>query len=96
MSSVTVFLNDIDTRISLNCVEDISSATLVHLKYKKPVTGATGYFVGAAYNTIYASYITVDDDLDEVGDWIFQPYVELSGGWQGHGDKAILTVARPL
>jgi hypothetical protein len=82
-----VFVGDVGTKIRLDAGQDISSASLIQLKYKKP-SGETGTWTGTLEGTDYAYYITQaasEPDLDENGRWQIQLYVELPT-WQGHGE----------
>jgi hypothetical protein len=92
-----IFVGDIDTRIILECGVDVSAGTTLEIHYVKP-SGETGIWeadpVDGEETQIY--YDTLEDDLDEAGDWQLQAYAELTSGWEGHGEIAILTVARPL
>jgi len=81
----------IGLRIVVDCDTDISTATTMTIHYKKP-GGTSGTFagtLGTSDTTIdgvtyeantYMYYITTSvDDLDEVSDWSFQGYVEMTG-----------------
>lgn len=88
--------DDIDTRIYVDCEENVSTQTVIKIKYKKPSsdTGDWTAILGTDTVTVngvtleantYIYYDTIDGDIDEAGDWNIQAYVELSGGWKGHG-----------
>ena len=85
----------IGLRIVLDCDEDISTQTDLRVYYKTP-SGTVAYWDGVLgtdelivdgvtyeANT-YMYYITVADDLDEVGDWQLQGYVVMTG-FTGYG-----------
>ncbi len=90
-----VYVGDVNTKIKCDAGVDISTANVITIKYKKP-SGTTGNWTGTVADSNYGQYITQTDDLDEPGDWVIQPYYELSGGWEGHGEVAILRVDRVL
>ena len=90
-----VYVGDTNTKIKCDAGTDITTATVVTIKYKKP-DGTTGSWAGTVVDTNYGQYVTQSGDLDEPGDWTIQPYYELSGGWEGHGEVAILRVDRVL
>lgn len=81
------FVGDVGTDIIIDLQEDISSATDYKIFYKKP-SGAVGSWIKdnlTIINSTMLRYTTLsDEDLDESGEWIFNPWVVLSGGeWTG-------------
>ena len=78
-------VGDIDTKILLDCVENITTATTREIKYIKP-SGDSGSWTAVAEGTTSMYYLTQAGDLDESGNWCLQTYVILSGGWTGHGE----------
>jgi len=80
---VEVFQGDIGTKIILNAGQDISSATVLKIKYIKP-DNTTGEWAAVLECTDSVSYITQTGDLDVPGTWRVQLYVDL-GSWKGSG-----------
>lgn len=88
-----VFLNDIGTLIRVDVGSDISTATVHQIKYIKP-DGASGAW-DATVSTQYLQYVTVEDDLDQIGEWIVQALVTTpSGTW--HGEVTRFDVLKPI
>lgn len=88
-----VFYNDIGTLINVDVGSDVTGATTRKIKYIKP-DGESGEW-NATISTQYLQYTTVDEDLDQVGDWIIQAYVVTpSGSW--HGETARFEVKAPI
>lgn len=86
-------LNDIGTLILITIKEgssavDISTATVMEFDFKKK--DGTTFTVDAEFYTDgtdgVMKYVTVADDIDQVGKWSVQPYLELPN-WQGHTQK---------
>lgn len=74
---------------------NLADATVKKILYQKP-SGATGFW-SASYNGTKLVYTTVDGDLDEAGQWFFQPYVEFAGGIIIYGETVIEeTVIQPI
>ena len=89
-----IYQNDIGTKIILDTETDLSDASVVKIKVKKP-SGTTlewdASIEDASAGTI--SYIIASSDiLDETGLWSFQAYVEFSNGAKLHGETAKLMV----
>lgn len=88
-----VFLNDIGTIISVDVGSDITGATTHVIKYIKP-DGESGQWT-ATVSTQYLLYTTVDQDLDQIGEWTVQAFVvTASGSW--HGETTRFEVQRPI
>ena len=95
MAADPAYLNDIGTLIDLDTGEDISSATVQRIKYRKP-SGATGYWVGViGTDTTSVEYTTIDGDLDEIGTWTTQVYIEMPT-WKGHSTMITFKVVDPI
>ena len=80
---VTVMEKDATT--GLLVVVDISTATLMQIKFKKPdgtTDTQTAVFTNAGADG-KIEYVSVLTDLDQVGNWKLQGYVEMPA-WQGH------------
>jgi len=81
-----VYVGDVGTRIALDAGEDITTQTVLKIKYRKP-DGTTGEWSASVEANNYAVYYTQDGDLDTAGLWKFQIYIELPT-WEGHGETA--------
>ncbi len=87
MSVVRAHKGDIGRQFKLDAGEDITTATLIQIKYKKP-DDTTGVWVAAATDITYAVYTTqFITDLDQLGKWKIQLYVEMDGA-KVHGPVA--------
>jgi len=87
MSVVKAHKGDIGRQFKLDAGEDITTATLLQIKYKKP-DDTTGVWTAAVSDTTYAVYTTqFIADLDQVGKWKIQLYVEMAGA-KVHGPVA--------
>ena len=73
---------------------DISDATLMEIKYKKP-GGTYGEWQAQQENDKVISYTTVSGNLDEAGTWIMQAYIE-TPAYKLHGLPARLEVEQPV
>ena len=81
-----VYKNDIGTKIKLDAGCDISAATVLKILYSKPgKTRVEGEWVAAPDGTNSAYYLTQAGDLDTVGKWHIQLYIE-SPTWTGYGE----------
>ena len=87
-------IGDIGTVIDCNMRIDLTDATLLQIGYKKP-SGAAGTWTGTLYGTETVRFITVAGNIDEKGEWQFQPYAE-KPAWQGHGDIRTVMVGDVL
>jgi len=83
MSDNKIFIGDIGTEIILDAGSDLSSESTLEIHYLKP-SGATGIWEASVYQTNYAKYTTLADDLDEAGVWRFRIYTVLAS-WTGYG-----------
>ena len=90
----TVYTGDVGTAIILDCVEDVSSATVRNIKVRKP-DGLRTTWTATLDGTTKIKYVIQTGDLDVVGDWSLQAYVEMTG-WKGSGELVTLRVNRPL
>jgi len=90
----TVYTGDVGTEIILDCVDDVSAATVRTIKVRKP-NGVRTTWAAALDGTTKIKYAVQTGDLDVVGDWELQTYVEMPG-WKGSGELVTLRVNRPL
>ena len=97
-----VHLNDIGTKFLITIKEgtsavDISGATIKQLKFKRK--DGTVFEVDADFETDgtdgVLEYITEDGDINQVGKWSVQPYLEMPS-WQGHTQKIDFRVGEYL
>jgi hypothetical protein len=95
-------LNDVGTAVQatvLDCGQplDVSAATVKQIRWKKP-SGAyevrTATFVTDGTDG-RIRYVTIAGDLDELGAWEYQAYLELAGR-QFHTSLLAFTVRRIL
>jgi hypothetical protein len=79
----TVRKGDVGTLVKVYVGCDISDANLTQLIYQKP-NGNKGTWVGSIVENSYIAYTLQTGDIDIVGHWKLQAYVEtLSGKWYG-------------
>jgi hypothetical protein len=72
--------------IRLDCVTDISSATVMKILYKKP-DGTFGEWIATRDGvTNKIQYSVSNGEIDQAGEWVFQSYVEI-GTLPGYGSK---------
>ena len=98
-----VRLNDVGTIFRSTIKEsgsalDISAATAQTMRFRKPsraVVIQTTVFTGNGSDG-QLEYVAVSGDLDEVGIWLRQPFVDLPGSppWSGHGKETTFEVER--
>jgi len=90
MSDDKVYVGDVGTVILVDTLSDITSSTVRKILARKP-NGIEIEWAAAVDSTTKLSYTTQDGDLDTVGKWMLQAYVELpSGKW--YGETAHFTV----
>ena len=78
-------VGDIGTIIRYTSETDLSDASILKLKYKKP-DGTSGEWEADVYETYSAQYeTTLATDLDKAGDWKLQIYMETTD-WKGHSE----------
>ena len=79
MATETPVVGTIGLKIAIEADLDISTASVIHLRYNKPDNSA-GYFTGTyelAGGKHYGYFITTSaTDIDQAGKWVFQLYVE--------------------
>lgn len=65
---------------------DVSGASVKQIKFRKPSgTVVTKTATGTDGESSKIEYTFTADELDEVGYWEAQPYLEGISGWDGHG-----------
>lgn len=90
----TVYTGDVGTAIILDCVDDVSAATVRTIKVRKP-NGVRTTWAATLDGTTKIKYVIQTGDLDVIGNWALQAYVEIPG-WKGSGKLVTLVVNRPL
>jgi len=85
---------DIGTAIDCNMRIDLTTATVLQIKYRKP-SGASGTWAATLTGTSTLRYITLAGDINEAGPWQFQPYAERPG-WSGHGRAQTVEIGDTL
>ena len=91
-----IFKGDIGTKIILNTNTDLATGSVFKIYYRKP-DGTTGSWTAQKESdNTSISYTTLSaNDLDVVGTWQLQSYVEISG-WKGFGVSVNLIVGMPV
>lgn len=86
-------LSDIGTQILItikenNVAVDLSTATVKQFDFKKKdgttMVKEADFYTDGSDGIL--EYITIAGDIDQVGKWSVQPYLELPN-WQGHTQK---------
>lgn len=90
----TVFAGDVGTKIILDCGVDISLSSARSIIVRKP-SGLSTTWVSVLEGTNSIQYTTLAGDLDEVGRWKLQAYIEMPS-WKGSGEVVMLVINRPL
>lgn len=85
------FVGDIGIEILLNMQEDITGATSTVMIVTK-TDGTVVSWAATISGTNFLRYVTIDGDLDQVGDYTIQPDLVLSG-FNGNGGRNVLPVA---
>jgi len=81
---------DEGVKIILNVGVDISDSTAQKIKFKRP-NRTSGLWDAERASSTSISYIIQEDDLNYVGIWKLQAYVE-TPNWKLHGEEASLQV----
>ena len=91
-----IFKDQTSLRIRLTTSVDITSASVLRVKYRKP-SGTLSYFTAteeiALTGVIYYDFAT--DDLDESGVWTFWAFVTFSDGRSADGEAINVQVYEP-
>ena len=86
----TVYVNDQGTEIALDCLQNISTATVLKIIAKDPL-GRKRKWSATLQGTTHVRYTLQNGDLDIPGIWYVQSYVEMPG-WIGRGEWVQITV----
>ena len=84
------FVGDIGLVVFLDCGQDVSAATGLLMKVKKPDETTTDWSASLS-GTNYIKYTIQAGDLNQSGDFRIQAQFTL-GSWVGRGRTAVLTV----
>lgn len=83
MTTEKSYVGDTGTVITLDCGQDISTASARSIAVKKP-DGTTTSWSASASGTTAIAFTTLSDSLDQRGNWLLQAHVTLpSGEWLG-------------
>ncbi len=88
-----IFTGDIGVVFRVYAEIDISQATSIIMKVKKP-SGSTANWTSslASDNNYYAVFSTISTSLDEAGDWLLSLSVVLPTGASFTGESSIFSV----
>lgn len=84
------FVGDTGTKIILDVGQDITDATVLEVRYKKPST-QTGSWTAVQESRTKLSYVT-GNVFDEAGEWKVQAYVA-TPSWSGLGETVRIFVS---
>jgi hypothetical protein len=89
---MSIKVNGVTTLIKLNAGEDLSSATVKRIYYRKP-SGTQSFWAASldATNQILQYSTTATTDLDEDGEWVLDGYIE-SPTWNGYSTSIKMQV----
>lgn len=85
-----IYKDDYGLVFTVDCVQDISTATVTQLKVQKP-GGAVVTWTASIYDSTHLQYTVQDGDLDESGVYKIQAAVTLPS-WKGLGETDTFTV----
>lgn len=85
-----LYTGDIGTVITINCGENISSATGTKFKVRKP-DGTKAEWIASIHDSNYLQYTTIANDFDQVGIYTLQAHLTISG-WTGSGESFDFTI----
>ena len=91
MATNKVYVGDSGTEIILDTLVDLSTATKVSIKVRRP-NGAVTEWVGTVFETTKVRYVTQPGDLSVKGPHLLQAYAEMPV-WIGRGETVELEVS---
>lgn len=102
MSKNEVRVGDVGTSIEMQVLKqddqpyDIGDATLLEFKFQKPdgtvITRTADVLVDSDPADGWVQYITAADDLDQIGTWLYQVYIEKGSSVKHHTDYERLRI----
>lgn len=87
-----IYQGDVGVEIRANVTVPLTDSTLTKYKVKKP-SGVEATWSATVYDTTTLTYTTVAADLDEVGEYIVQAYVEWGATSKHLGESDRFVVA---
>jgi len=87
---MSVYVGDEGTEISLDCVVNVSTATVRKIKVTTP-TGEDREWIAVADGATAIKYVLAAGDINQAGQWRLQAYIEMPG-WKGRGKPCSMTV----
>lgn len=79
-----IYVGDTGTVLKVDCEVDISDATLAQIHVQKPDGETEVQWTGTITGGKYIQYTTIEGDLDQIGYYYAQSYIETpSGKWHG-------------
>jgi hypothetical protein len=91
---MAIYVDSTGFNIVLNVLQDISNSTVRRIYYKKP-SAETGYWEASLRGLTEITHSILQEDLDEVGRWELQAYVETSG-WSCYGEIVYMDVEQNI
>ena len=91
---MSVFVNQGLLTLTLETGIDLTTASLLQIKYKSPA-GTRGTFAGTLVGTTKIKYDFVNDEITPAGMWSFQSYVEI-GGLKAYGNIVSSDISKVL
>jgi hypothetical protein len=90
------FKDEVGTLVIVNVGITVTGATVAKLLVEKPVSKeVVEWNDGLTKEGTLLKYTIKDGDLDEVGTYELQAYIEING-WKGHGEKTAFVIEEPL
>jgi len=86
----TLYYGDEGIKLILNVEEDISDATKCQIKFRKP-NGVRSLWDAVKESDDSISYVIKNGDIDYIGIWKLQAYVE-TPEWKVHGEEVRIQV----
>jgi len=87
-----IFVNDVGTKLVFDVGIDTSQITKAEIHVRKPDKTNVTWSAQTELNSTNIYYILQQNDVDMVGVYKLQPYLELSSGWKGHGTPVYMEV----
>ena len=91
---MNIYDDAVGLKIILNVVIDITSASVMKIRYRRP-SGLMGEWTAQKEDATHISYVLSTQEFNkEEGIWSFQAYVEC--GWKLAGDIVKLRIDQPI